>query len=178
MKHLLLLLLVSSSLFAQKESQTFCKGGKTGSYFPLSIQHKKIRWYGGFYNETLAGEKKTGGKTYHELAQNWPDRDTDHILLREEKGKVFQYDPETGQDLLRYDPSLGINASWHILDRKYTIVRYDGQLETPFCDYRNLLVIRAEFESVTYSFYYQQGLGYIGATEDSQLVSYLMPDRS
>lgn len=176
MKYFVLLLLFTSPLFAQKEGQSFCQGGKAGSYFPLNIQHKKIRWYSAIYTETMAGENKVAGKTYHEFAQEWPGMGTDKLLLREDKGKVFQYDPETGQDLLRYDPSVGINTSWHILDRKYTIVRYDGQLETPFCDYRNLLVIRAEFESVTYNFYYQQGLGYIGATEDGQLVSYLMPE--
>ena len=58
----------------------------------------------------------------------------------------------------------------------YKIITYDGKLKTPYCEYKNLLVIEAKMKSVTFNFYYLRGHGYIGATQDNKLISYISPE--
>lgn len=67
---LLIVLSVSSFVFAQKEGQDFCEGNNKGSYFPLDITKKKIYWYSTFYYEVPNGIKIKNEKQYVEFKQD------------------------------------------------------------------------------------------------------------
>lgn len=61
-------------------------------------------------------------------------------------------------------------------DAKYTVVSYNAKLKTPYCNYSNLMALKAEFRQMTLVFYYQKGYGYIGATHNNILVSFVTPE--
>jgi len=59
---------------------------------------------------------------------------------------------------------------------KYMITSYKGDLKTPYCSYKDLMVIEAYLQDGLYQFYYKKGHGYVGATKDGELLSYLMSE--
>jgi len=169
---------VSSLSFSQKEGQNFCKGIVGGSYFPLDIKNKKIFWYDTYYFEEQLATKERSGKIYLEYKQTWKDGHSDLLYLRNDKEKVLQFENGFENETIRFDSQFEINHSWENADKTavYTILSYDGKLKTPYCNYENLLIIEAKFKSVTFKFYYLKGLGYIGATKNNQLISYITPE--
>ena len=81
-------------------------------------------------------------------------------------------------ETIRFDSQFEINHSWENADKTavYTILSYNGKLKPPYCNYENLLIIEAKYKSVIFKFYYLKGLGYIGATKNNQLISYITPE--
>ncbi|MFD1603188.1 hypothetical protein ACFSJW_06190 [Flavobacterium artemisiae] len=162
------------------EGQKFCEESKNESYFPLLIGKKKIFWKKGFYFETKGETKIINGKTYTEFKQVWnnSDLDSDLLYFREENGVVYQYEKCCQMETIRFDPKFKNGHSWKDAkkDAAYTIITYDGKLKTPYCEYQNLLVIEAKYTNVTFNFYYLRGHGYIGATQDNQLISCISPE--
>ncbi|CAM4064462.1 MULTISPECIES: hypothetical protein [Flavobacterium] len=176
---LLILLSVSGFVFSQKEGQDFCKGNSKGSYFPLDITKKKIYWYNTFYYEVPNGTKTINEKQYVEFVQEWENGEVDLLYLREENGKVYQYEDCCKTKSLRYSDKMNNKEKWERIEDKvrYIVLVRNGKLRTPFCNYKDLFVLRAEYSNgVTYDFYYQKGLGYIGATRKGELISYITPE--
>lgn len=174
----LLCLLLTTSFYAQiNEGQDFCDPNKNGDFFPLSLEKKKILWADYSYFETQNGTKQIKGKIYIEFLQNWGDK-TDKLYLREENGTIYQYEECCTTETIRYDINFKKGHSWKTADGKstYEIISYNGKLKTPFCEYKNLLVIKAELDFGTYHFYYLQGHGYVGATTSkNKLISCVTP---
>ncbi len=144
-------------------------------YFPLDIE-KKIIHFGGYdYEEYMSGTKVIGNKQYTEYTQRWEAGNETQLYLRKENGKVLQYEECCDEDTIRYDESFLVGDTWLTVDSKtrYTIVTYDGKLDTPFFNYEKLLVIKAELSNTIYHFYYKKDYGYVGATQNNKLVSYL-----
>lgn len=175
-KYLLVMLLLSFKVLAQNQGQDFCKGTKDGSYFPLDIEIKKMTWYNTFYLEKLKGTKEINGKIYKEFEQTWENGDADLLYIREENNIVYQYDEEKKKDFVRLDKAIKLNSEWNGDNEINKIISIDDELITPFCIYKNLLVIESKYEKVTYKFYYLKGLGYVGATREGKLVSYIKPE--
>jgi hypothetical protein len=175
---LIVILFVSGLSFSQKEGQNFCKGTDGGSYFPLDIKMKKIFWYDTYYFEEQLGTKEHNGKTYLEYKQTWKNGSVDLMYLREADSKVLEYEEGLDQENTRFGSQFEEGYSWTRVDKTavYTILSYDGKLKTPYCIYDKLLVIEAKFKKVIYEFYYLRGLGYIGATQNENLVSYITPE--
>ena len=180
MHKLLLFFLVltgSVSYSQQFEGQNFCEATKDASYFPLAITKKKILWKNTFYFETQHATKTINGKNYIAFQQEWKEGNSDLLYLREENGIVYQYDDCCEVETIRYNPQFTIGHTWKTADqtREYKVIAYDGKLRTPFCDYQNLLVIEAKMDYGHYNFYYLKGHGYIGATQNGQLISCVTP---
>lgn len=182
MKHTLLfflLLFISTNCFAQfKEGEDFCETKKNESYFPLGISEKKFFWANSHYTETLVGKKKINGITYTEFNQTWKEGTSTTMSLRTEKGVVYQYEEDIQKETIRYDASFKKGHTWKTAygNTTYTIISYDGKLNTPFCAYENLLVIKIELKDADYLFYYQRGKGFVGAkTSDDRLISCMTP---
>lgn len=164
--------------FAQEEGQNFCSKFDSEDYFTFSIEKKKIEWSGSYYFETIVGTKVINGKEYTEYAQKWNESENNTLFLREENGVVYQYDECCKEETIRFDKRFKKGHSWLTSNKQtsYTIESFKGKLKTPFCNYKNLLVIKALIRDVTYLFYYQKGYGYIGATVDNKLISFVSPD--
>ena len=170
--------LLATTFYAQiNEGQDFCEATKDGDYFPLSLEKKKILWADSSYLETQNGTKEINGKIYIEFLQDW-GKQKEKLYLREENGVIYQYDDCCTIETVRYDKNFKKGYSWKTADGKstYEIISYNGKLKTPFCEYKNLLVIKAELEYGTYQFYYLQGHGYVGATTTkNKLISCVTP---
>lgn len=174
-----LFLFLCVTAFSQEEGQDFCKGTSNGSYFPINITKKKIYWYNTFYYEKPIGTKKVNGIEYLKIEQKWENGNTDVLYLREENGAVYEYQKCCNSEALRYANNKIVNESWNNKDKNIitTVISKNANLKTPFCYYKDLLVLRAEFESGdSYDFYYLKGLGYIGATEKGKLISCITPE--
>jgi len=181
MKKTLLLivsLLAINLTFAQiKDGQNFCDETKNGSYFPLVLEEKKLFWADTHYVETKNGTKEINGKTYVEYLQEWKEGNTSTLYLREENGVVYQYEECCEQETIRYDESFKKGYTWKTADGlgQYEILTFKGALKTPFCEYKNAMVIQANLENGTFKFYYLKGHGYIGATVNDKIISCVTP---
>ncbi|MFK7031523.1 hypothetical protein [Flavobacterium oreochromis] len=175
-KILIVMLLFSLKMIGQYDGQDFCKGYEQGSYFPLDIKVKKMTWYNTYYLEKLKGTKEINGKVYKEFEQIWEKDGTDLLYLREENNIIYEYNEEKKAEFIRLDKDFKLENEWNGNDEVYKIISLEGNLVTPFCMYKNLLVIESKGKKVTYRFYYLKGLGYVGATRDGKLVSYIKPE--
>jgi hypothetical protein len=165
---------------AQKEGQNFCTGNNIyGEYFDFSIKEKKIFWYKTYYIEKQIGTKTINGKNYFEYSQIWESGDSDILYLRTENSSILEYDTKLNIETIRFDSNFNLDYSWQKMDKTvlYTIKSFNASLITPFCKYENVLSIEAKYEKVTYNFYYLKGFGYVGATKNDKLISYVTPEK-
>ena len=174
---LLGLILITSVTHAQKEGQTFCEAYAEDSYFPLSIKVKKIFWQDTYYTEKRLETKTINGKEYIGFSQLWKEGNSDTMYLREENGIVYQYEECCETETVRFDPSFKEGHTWTTVDKgvTYTIDTLNGTLKTPFCEYKNLIVIDFKLTTFQCKFYYKKGYGYIGATFKDTLISCVTP---
>lgn len=176
MKTLLILLLITTTTFAQSEGQSFCKGDTTKDYFTLQQFPKYVIWYKNLYTETAMGAKTIGGKSYEAYLQEWMDGSNDTLHIREEGSRVYQYNEKTKKEVIRYDSTFKIGKSWKGIDVTYTLLSKSADLKTPVCEYQNLMSVEAKYPTVTYVFYYLKGFGYVGASKEGKLISFATPE--
>ncbi|WP_452223469.1 hypothetical protein [Lacinutrix chionoecetis] len=163
------------TVFNLNAQQNFCENNISQDYFPLTIEKKTIHFGSHQYVEFISGSRYINGKKYIEYTQKWQAGHEIKMYLRKEKGKILQYEKCCDEDSVRFDNSFKKGDSWMTSDSKtfYTILSYEGVLETPICNYKNLLVIKTELSNGIYQFYYKKGYGYIGATQNEKLISYV-----
>jgi hypothetical protein len=177
---LVLLILLTFKGYSQlKEGQNFCSQNENGEYFPLSVNTKKILWQNTFYIETIIGKKEIKGKTYTEIKQEWENNHSDTIYLREEKGIVYEYEECCENETIRYNKEFKIGDKWSKVKNtaEFEIISLSGELKTPYCNYKNLLVVKAIIGQTTYEFYYLKGIGYVAATINKKLISCVTPEK-
>lgn len=174
---LLVALLFAELTSAQAEGQNFCDGIESGSYFSLNIRKKKIIWGNTFYTESKKGDKIINGLKYVHFNQTWENGSKSELYLREVDGTIFQYDECCEEETIRFSENFELNHSWKTADGKvtYTIVDTNSRLDTPVCNYQNLMVIKADFPSQSFLFYYLKGYGYVGAKAEGNLISFSTP---
>lgn len=179
MKHIVLFttLIFSITIFSQSERQSFCGGDPEAPYFTLHSGTKHIVWDNSFYSEKNVGIKTINGVEYTHYKQSWKSGSVQDMYLREENGNVFQFEDCCEDDTVRLPVKQDIGESWQTADKlsTYEIISIDGELETPVCKYTNLLVLKSTFKNGAFTFYYQKGYGYIGATVNDQLISFVIP---
>lgn len=174
-----LFVLFHFNLYSQiSEGQDFCSKTENASYFPLSIAKKKILWSTTYYFETIVGKKEINNKEYIEFKQEWENKEVDFLYLREENGVVYQYDECCEKETIRLNSNFKKGDEWTNAEGtiRYKILSLKGKLKTPYCkEYQDLLVIEAAIGSKIYNYYYLQGHGYIGATQNKKLISCVTP---
>lgn len=168
-----------------KEGQNFCSQNEGGEYFSLSINKKKIFWKNTYYIETINGKKIINGKEYTEIKQEWENKTVDLMHLREENNIVYELDDCCENETIRFNKNFKVGDKWMKVDNtmEYEIISFTGELVTPYCEYKNLLIIQAKIASNTFKFYYLKGIGYVGATVNTndgkinnKLISCVAPD--
>lgn len=176
--YILYILIFSTTVYSQEEGQHFCEAYAEDSYFPLTIETKKLLWGNTYYFEKIVGVKKINNKEYVEFSQDWENGATELLYLREKDGIIYQYENCCDTETIRTNKNFKKGHTWKTADLKtvYTIETLKGSLKTPYCNYENLLVIKAQFDNFALKFYYKKGYGYIGATENKKLISYATPD--
>ncbi len=118
------------------------------------------------------------GKTYFEFEQEWKNGNKDYLFLREEDKTIFEYEECCQEETVRFSDRLKKETPWVSVSGKfeYKLVATNETLITPFCNYKNLLVLEAKYKGNIFRFYYQKGLGYVGAEKDGELISFLLPE--
>lgn len=172
----LVFLIFTTVTSAQKEGQSFCDGDDTQGYFKLLTWPKAVVWYGTHYNESVAGEKVLQGETYKVYVQEWEDGTKHTLYMREKEGRTLQYYKETKKEAVRFDDAFALGHQWQGHEVRYKVRSHTEELLTPVCRYRNLMAIEAAYPKMTYVFYYLKGFGYVGATKDGNLISFVVPN--
>jgi hypothetical protein len=175
-KPFILFILLSCACYSQKnEQKNFCKSNNEASFFPFDNNTKKVVWRNTFYIERKKQIKNINGKSYIEFEQEYETDGKALRYFREEKGIIYEYGLGNEKETVRFDPKFKKGHCWTTANKKdkYKIISYDGELETPFCKYKNLLVIDAKITFGHFTFYYSRGLGYVGATQNEELISYV-----
>ncbi|WP_412464458.1 hypothetical protein [Flavobacterium mekongense] len=174
--HLILFSFFFSFSFSQT-NEDFCTEKLNDAFFPLTIDFKKVIWRDTFYLERKNATKEINGKTYIEFEQESENSGTVLRYLREADGIVYEYEKCCGNETIRYNAKFVEGHVWKKGNGKgeYKIISYNGHLKTPFCNYENLLVIEGELNSKKFHFYYLRGFGFVGATEDGKIISYVSP---
>jgi hypothetical protein len=173
----LFLSIMTFSAYSQKEAQSFCDGNDNGKYFPLNINKKKILWNDTYYFESIIGQKEFDGKLYIEFKQEYKNGEIDLVYFREEKGVIYEYRERCKKEYIKLEcNAVGQQWSGDCLTNSYKIIAFDGKLKTPYCQYRNLLVIEAAYENETFTYYYLKGYGYVAATKQGKLYSCAVPE--
>jgi hypothetical protein len=173
---ILFFILLNCICYSQKiEQKNFCKSNNEASFFPLDNNTKKVTWHDTFYIEKRKQIKNIKGKYYVEFEQETENDGTTLRYFREENGTIYEYRLIDEKETIRFDVRFEEGHCWKAANEKdeYKIISYDGELETPFCKYQNLLVIDAKWSFGHFTFYYAKGLGYVGATQDEKLISYV-----
>jgi hypothetical protein len=179
MKYIIIFLVLTSSFFslAQKEGQSFCDGDSTESYFPLLESKKIIVWGNTYYTEKKTGMKELNNKIYIEYTQTWESGDIAYLYLRKENGIIYQYEENTEDETIRLPHNFGVGDSWKTASNEasYEVISKEGKLKTPICNYSNLLVLKSTFKNGSFTFYYLKGHGYVAATVNNKLISFVTP---
>jgi hypothetical protein len=179
MKYCLTLLLLASSclLFAQSEP-SFCDAYTNSSYYTM-LDSKTVKWETTHYVEEYRGTAVYNNKTYYKYSQVWSNGKVDNLYLREEDGRILQYESCCNEETVRYDEFFEPGHQWQSARKNltYTLLSYNDMLTTPYCSYSNLMSIKAQYSNGSYyTFYYQQGNGYVGCKDaNGKLMSYIMP---
>ncbi|WP_299123430.1 hypothetical protein [uncultured Winogradskyella sp.] len=168
---------LSLTCIAQKEGQSFCGGDNTEAYFPLLESKKIIVWGNTYYTEKKTGIKELNDKTYIEYTQTWESGDIAYLYLRKENGIIYQYEENTEDETIRLPHNFDIGDSWKTASKEgsYEIISKEGKLKTPICNYSNLLVLKSIFKNGNFTFYYLKGYGYVAATVNDNLISFVTP---
>ena len=173
---ILFFIFLNSVIYSQKsELNNICKSNDEKSFFSLENDFKKVVWRETFYVERRKEVKNINGKNYLEIVQESENDGTVSRYFREENGTIYELDKSSKKELVRFDTKFEKGYSWKTGNGKdeYTILSFNGELETPFCIYKNLLVIDAKMNFGHFTFYYSRGLGYVGATENGKVISYI-----
>lgn len=176
------LLLIITGYSQSNSSLDICTEVDSASYFPTEIACKKITWNDTYYTETMIGKTNLDGKEYIIYEQKWKGSSSNELLIREKKGVVYQYDGN-GSETIRYSPNFEKGHTCKTSDDTYiyNLKTFKGKLKTPFCKYKNLMILETSVELMIgdkieyghYNFYYQKGIGYVGATQSGKLISYI-----
>lgn len=169
--------LITSVSFSQSEGQSFCGGDPEAPFFTLHSGTKYIVWDNTYYSEKNVGQKTINGVEYTHYQQSWESGPIQDLYLREVDGTVYQFEDCCDDDTVRLPSKQQVGQTWKTADELsiYEIVAIDGKLKTPVCEYSNLLVLKSTFQNGEFTFYYQKGYGYVGATVNDQLISFVIP---
>ncbi len=164
-------------MFSQSEGQSFCDGNPEANFFVFFTGKKYVVWQDTYYIEHAKSTKTLNKNEYVEFEQTWENGAVYQLYIREDDGTIFQYEDCCDEDTVRLPAEIKEGAIWQTADElsNYQILTTSGTLKTPFCEYKNLLVLKATFKNGVFNFYYQRGYGYIGCTVDGQLISYVSP---
>lgn len=167
---LILIIFLSTNIYSQDE---FCsKEFDTKSYFPLNNKlRKSISWYNSIYKEYVNGTIKINGTEYIKYMQDFSESWKIELLLRKSGDTIFSYYGGKDNIMLIDRPEVGIK--WD----KAKISSISGVFETPYCKYKNLLVIEYSYKSGKTKRYYKKGLGLVGIENENKVIGMCLPSK-
>ena len=153
----------------------FCEKNFGLSYFPLEIGFEKhLTWGTATYVEKVSGTTEKDGIVYYNYEQDFGGGTSYDLLLRKQNDTVFMYNEEQKGDviLLIERPIKGVK--WD----SSKVIDTDGFFESPFCDYKNLLVIENKYPNGDKEKrFYKKGLGLVAVTTEKGIKGMCVPSK-
>ena len=172
MKNILINTIIFLPFLALSQSN-FCEKSFGDSYFPLKLNlEKNISWYKSIYNESISGKTEIKGKEYFVYKQDFGNGNAPELKLRKSNDTIFSYYNEKESIFLIITPKVGI--SW----KSAKIISTTGEFETPYCFYKNLLVVEHKYNNEEKGErYYKKGLGLVGIKKGNKIIGVCLPNK-
>lgn len=181
----LILIITTGAIFGQAD---LCFDKITGTYWPIKAGTTiKYSSRGESYTSYFNGDSlKVGDKSYLKEIKEYANGKTKTSYWREENGVVYFYDVEKKAESIELINNLTPGTIWEKYDKtwKYTIVDTVSSFATPFCDFKNLLQVKAEpqneLKDKMYSYYnlfYKRGVGMVGMNVNGEPFMYAKPNK-
>lgn len=181
----LFLILTTGTVFGQSD---LCFEKVTGTYWPIKAGTKiKYSSRGESYTSYFNGDSlKAGDKYYLKEIKEYSNGKTKTSYWREENGVIYFYDVEKKAESIELMNNLTPGTTWEKYDKtwKYTIIDTVSSLATPFCEFKNLLQVKAEpqneIKDKMYSYYnlfYKRGVGMVGMNVNGELFLFARPNK-
>ncbi|MEJ1240318.1 energy transducer TonB [Chryseolinea sp. T2] len=181
----LILILATGTIFGQSD---LCFDNAAGTYWPIKVGTKiKYSSRGESYTSYFNGDSlRAGDKYYLKEIEEYANGKTKTSYWREENGVVYFYDSEKKAESIELINNLTPGTTWEKYDRtwKYTIIDTASSFATPFCEFKNLLQVKAEpqneIKDKMYSYYnlfYKRGVGMIGMNVNGEAFIYAKPNK-
>jgi hypothetical protein len=181
----LILILTTGTIFGQGD---LCFEKVTGTYWPIKVG-TKIKYFsrGESYISYFNGDSlKAGDKYYLKEIEEYASGKTKTSYWREENGVIYFYDAEKKTESIELVNNLTPGTTWEKYDKtwKYTIIDTVSFLATPFCEFKNLLQVKAEPQneikdkmSSYYNLFYKRGVGMVGMNVNGELFLFARPNK-
>lgn len=166
---------------------SICNNENKGLYWPLTINIKK-HYFSNYGNYTViyTSEKLiVAGRTYIKEVTSNEDNTIETLYLREENGNIYVYDTIKKIEFLEFSNNTTPGYSWKKYDGTwlYTIIDTSATLKTPYCDYNNILNVKAEPQgklkkdySSYYNLFYNRGIGLVAIEINGKATTFLSID--
>jgi hypothetical protein len=181
----LILVLASGTIFGQSD---LCFDNAIGTYWPIK-SGQKIKYYSGgeSYTSYFNGDSlKVGDKYFLKEVKEYLSGKTKTSYWREESGVVYFYDTEKKTESIELINNLTPGTTWEKYDKtwRYTIIDTVSNFATPFCEFKDLLQVKAEpqneIKDKMYSYYnlfYKRGIGMVGMNVNGQAFLFAKPNK-
>jgi hypothetical protein len=182
MKHLILLgtlILICSKIFGQDNN---CYENSTGIYWPIKARSDyKYKSGNDVKLSKFNGDSiELDGKYYLIEIEIFKSGKTSERYWREENGSVFNHNKEKKLESMELPSIIKLGTTWKSTDKTWTyeIMSLTSSYSTPFCNFDNLLEVKAESSErvgIVYNLFYKQGVGMIGLNVNGNPYTYIMP---
>lgn len=182
---ILLLIFAMGSANAQSY---LCFDNAEGEFWPINIG-KKIRYSsrGESYTSYFNGDSlKVDNNYFLKEVKEYSGGIIETSFWREEDGVIYYYDDEKKAVSIELINNLTPGTTWEKYDKtwKYTIIDTVSIFSTPYCEFKNLLQVKAEpqneMKDKMYSYYnlfYKRGIGMIGMSVNGKVFKYAIPNK-
>jgi len=181
----LILILTTGTIFGQSD---LCFDNATGTYWPIKAGKKtKYSSRGESYTSYFNGDSlKVDDKYFLKEIKEYSSGKTKTSYWRQENGIVYFYDVEKKAESIELINNLTPGTTWEKYDKtwKYTIIDTVSSFATPFCEFKNLLQVKAEpqneIKDKMYSYYnlfYKRGVGMVGMNVNGEPFIYAKPNK-
>lgn len=174
MKRTIFLLLAILPFLTYGQSE-FCEKSFGESYYPLKIGFEKhLTWGTATYIEKVTGTTEKDGIEYFNYEQDFGGGTSYDLLLRKQNDTVFMYNEKQKKDVILLIERPIIGTKWE----SGKVVEIDGFFESPFCNYKNLLVIENKYpDGSKEKRFYKKGLGLVAVTTKKGIKGICLPNK-
>ncbi|HET8839387.1 MAG TPA: hypothetical protein VFM82_10385 [Flavobacteriaceae bacterium] len=174
MKRALLLIVILLPSFGFGQSG-FCDKSYGDSYYPLKIGFQKtLTWGNSIYTEKVTGTTTKNGIVYFNYEQDFGGGTSYNLLLRKQHDTVFMYNEKHKKDVILLIERPVKGTKWE----SGKVIDTDGFFDSPFCNYKNLLVIENKYsDRDKEKRFYKKGLGLVAVTTKGGIKGMCVPSK-
>lgn len=153
----------------------FCEKNFGESYYPLKVGFKKnLIWGTATYVEKVTGKTTQNGVEYYNYEQDFGGGTSYDLLLRKQNDTIFMYNEKEKKDIILLIERPVKGTKW----KSGKVIDTDGEFKSPFCNYKNLLVIQKKYPNGNKEKrFYKKGLGLVAVTTKKGIKGMCVPSK-